>query len=362
MRPPFSFHLPLNRTARAKLTAAILLLVLPAVGMFGGYYLEKEGLAPTVLGRQRSDASAVRLIGPPVSNRLAAPYLDSDNDLVADPPDPAEQRKPSKLVLAVPPLSSEEDYLQRWKPLTDHLSRAAGIPVSVEVPTIDSKHGLIGMRRDEVHLAIVSAGAVPLAVNAAGFVPVALLPTHTGEGFSRMVVIVPSGSGVASLGDLRGAEFLFVEPSSNTGFKAAIVAMRDDFGLRPSRDFTWAFSGSAADSIAAIRDGRALAAAVSENALAEAIADGRISESQFHTIYQSDKFPTTAIGYSHNLNVSLAGKLRRAMLSFDWKGTPLESVLGKSHTRFVPTNYRNDWWMVRRIDDVTGTFHTLGPG
>lgn len=357
-----SFHLPLNRTARAKLLAAVLLLVVPALGMYGGYYLEKEGLAPTVLGRQRPEVTIPRLIGPPVHNQLGPSFIDVDNDMIADPPpDTREHQSPSKLILAIPSLSSHEDYAKRWQPLADHLSKSAKLPVSIEVAAPDQKHGLIAMRRGDVHLALVGAGAVPLAVNAAGFVPVAMLPTGTGEGFSKMVFVVPASSPIQTPFELRGAELLFVEPTSNTGFKAAIVALRDDFGLRPERDFTWNFSGSPVESIDAIKQKRAVAAALAANNVTEALEAGRISADDIRVIYQSEKFPTAAIGYAHNLDVALAGKLRRAILSFDWKQTPLEDVLGSKFTRFVPTNYRNDWSMVRRIDDVTGTLHHLGP-
>ncbi|QOV91843.1 PhnD/SsuA/transferrin family substrate-binding protein [Humisphaera borealis] len=361
MKWPTSFHLPLTRVARAKLAAAVMLLVVPALGLYGGYFLEKEGLAPTLLGRQRGDTAGSKLMGPPVRNQLDPAYADADGDLVADAPlDERLLRSPTKLIMVVPLLSPMEDFSQRWTPLVDHLSKAAGKPVSLEVAAADENGRLLSLRKGDVHLAVVGAGAVPLAVNAAGFVPVGMFPADDGSGFTRMVLVVPSSSAVMSPSELRGAEMLFVDPSSNTGFKAAAVALRDDFGLRPGRDFTWSFSGSPQASIAAIKERRAPAAAIAESALSEELAARRVDESDYRVIYRSERYPSAAIGIAHDLNPLLAEKLRRALLSFNWSRTSLEAILGANHTRFVPVNYRADWWMVRRIDDATGTSHTLG--
>ena len=40
------------------------------------------------------------------------------------------------------------------------------------------------------------------------------------------------------------------------------------------------------------------------------------------------------------------------MLSFDMKGTSLEADFGSDGaTKFVPVNYKNDWALIRRIDE-----------
>jgi len=354
-----SMSFPMTRIARAKLASAVLLLVIPAAGMYAGYYFEKEGLLPTLLGRQRqSGGNESNLFGPPVRNQLDVLFTDADGDLVADPPDPRSQINPQKLILVMPSTGSGEMDVE-WKPLLDHLSAATGRPVQMELATIDDMYRLRALRQGEAHLALIGPGAVPIAVNAAGFVPVGMLPTDQGAGVTQSLLIVPAGSPITSPFNLRGADVLFVEPSSNAGFKAAAVALRSDFGLRPGRDFTWRFSGDQRDSIRQIKEKQATVAAVSADAVRAEIAAGRLRSDEYRVIYQSENFPTAAIGYIHMLNVEVAQKLREALLSFDWKKTTLEPVLGSKRTRFIPINYREDWSLLRRIDDATGTTHTI---
>ncbi len=95
--------------------------------------------------------------------------------------------------------------------------------------------------------------------------------------------------------------------------------------------------------------------AVANDVLKREVAAGTIKPAQFRSIYKSENFPTAAIGYAYNLKPELAAKIRAAILDFDWKGTGLEKEFGASNqTRFVPVDYKNDWALVRRVDDSIG--------
>jgi hypothetical protein len=88
-------------------------------------------------------------------------------------------------------------------------------------------------------------------------------------------------------------------------------------------------------------------------------------------VYESEPFPTAAVGHAHGLNVDLARRVRAAILSFDATGTPLEPRLsagggaggasGAGGVRLVPIDYRPDWAAVRRNDDATGALHVVNP-
>ncbi len=80
-----------------------------------------------------------------------------------------------------------------------------------------------------------------------------------------------------------------------------------------------------------------------------------IKPSQYRVIYSSETFPTAGLGYVYNLKPELAAKIREAFLTFDWKGTVLEDKFsGAKQTKFVPVDYKNDWSLIRRIDDEMG--------
>jgi phosphonate transport system substrate-binding protein len=50
----------------------------------------------------------------------------------------------------------------------------------------------------------------------------------------------------------------------------------------------------------------------------------------------------------------------QALLTFDLKGTPLEQELGwTGQTTFTRVNYKDDWALIRRIDDEFGHEHVV---
>jgi phosphonate transport system substrate-binding protein len=64
----------------------------------------------------------------------------------------------------------------------------------------------------------------------------------------------------------------------------------------------------------------------------------------------------------YNLKPELAGKIRAALLSFDWKGTPLVKAYGPAgKTKFVAISYKDQWSFVRSIDDEIGRMPGLKP-
>lgn len=307
---------------------------------------EAERLAMYVAGLER-----------PVKNRLDPRYADADGNLVADPA--ANGVSPASLVFSYIAVDDAEQYAAAWKPFVDHLSKVTGRPTSYDASLTDVPSQVRALRDGKLHVTGLNAGSVPLAVNACGFVPVGMLPGEDGTGMTRMRIIVPAGSSLKGPPDLKGRSIAMTELSSNSGYKAAVVLLRSDFGLLPGRDYEPRFTGSYGDSIAAVKAGKLSAAAVADDMLGRAVAAGDISADNYRSLYESEKFPTAALGYANNLDAALAAKVTEAIRTFDWKGTPLEKQLGAAHTKFAPADYKNQWSLIRRIDDETGTMHVL---
>ena len=56
----------------------------------------------------------------------------------------------------------------------------------------------------------------------------------------------------------------------------------------------------------------------------------------------------------------LSEKVREAIYSFDWSGTGVgKEFAALGADRFVPIDYKNDWALIRRIDDAMGTQHRV---
>ena len=89
--------------------------------------------------------------------------------------------------------------------------------------------------------------------------------------------------------------------------------------------------------------------------LGRQMAAGTVTAQQIRVIYKSESFPTAGLGYVYNLKPELAKQVKDALLTFDWKGTSLEQFLNSgTKTQFVPVNYKQDWSLVRQIDDEMG--------
>jgi phosphonate transport system substrate-binding protein len=350
-----------SRRGRISVPLVLVLVVLPVVGVAIAVYMQGNSRAAAQVASD-TERAAMNMTGlaNPVMNRLDARFADADGDLVADAPaDPKQQVDPDALVFSYVAVDEAAEYAKAWQPFVDHLSKVTGKPVTYDLSLTDVKAQLKALKAGKLQVTGLNTGSVPKAVNACGFVPVAILPAEDGTGFTKMRVIVPADSGLRSPGDLKGHDLALTDPTSNSGFKAAVVLLRSDFGLFPGKDYGMRYSGGHESSIDGVKAKRFQAAAVADDMLGRAVAGGAISPGEYKSIYESERFPTAGLGYAYNLKPALAAKVVEAIKTFDWKGTGLEKEIGSKFTKFVPASYKNDWPLIRRIDDATGTKHMV---
>jgi phosphonate transport system substrate-binding protein len=210
-----------------------------------------------------------------------------------------------------------------------------------------------------LHITGLNSGSVPVAVDAAGFVPVALIPGTEGTGVTHTEIIVRADSAIQSLADIKGKEMVYTSPNSNSGFKAPILALLEKANLHPGQDYNIRYSQGHEQSIKGVAAKQYEVTAVAADMLERGLAAGDIKKGDYRVIYESETFPAGCIGYTYKLKPELAAKVKAAILSFDWKGTPLEKQLVSTKTQFVPANYKEQFSLLRKIDDVTGTKHEI---
>jgi len=188
-------------------------------------------------------------------------------------------------------------------------------------------------------------------VNADGFVPVCTLGRADGNYGYTMKIIVPADSDIQKVEDIRGHRMTFTRPRSNSGYKAALVLLMDDYHMQIERDYDWGFSYGHDNSIRRVASHEFEAAAVASDLLDRMVARGEIKADAIRSIYESEKFPPGAIGYAYNLMPELRTGICAVLLDFDWSGTGLEKEFGPAGaTQFVPISYKDDWGNVRRVD------------
>jgi phosphonate transport system substrate-binding protein len=346
----------------ASLTVVVLALLVPVAAVLGGLYVSMVR-TPNRENAEINQKSMLHMtgLGDPVTNRLGAAFTDADGDLVADPPtDASKLVDPPTIVFSYIAVEEPEKYKQAWKPFTDYLSKVTGKPVEY-LMVEDPKDQLKALRDGKLHVTGLNSGSVPTAVNACGFVPVVMLPSIDGTGMSHMEIIAQAGSSVNSPTELKGHELALTSPGSNSGYKAPLVLLRSDAGLDPGRDYTLVYSGGHDESIDGIASKQYEVAAVASDMIDRAVKQGRLKKGGYKTIFKSERFPTAGLGYLYNLKPELAAKVREALTTFDWKGTSLEAeiTVEGQPAKFVPANYKEQWSLIRRIDDTSGTVHEV---
>lgn len=279
---------------------------------------------------------------------LDARYADADGDLVADTP--AKTVNPSALLFAYTPGEDPALYRSTWNGFLTHLEKSVGRPVRFFAAQSNTAQ-IEAMRAGRLHVAAFGTGAVPLAVNCAGFVPFAIMGGDGGILGYEMEVITYPGSGIVAPADIKGRRIAFTSPTSNSGFKVPSVLLRG-IGLEAPRDYTAVFAGRHENSVLGVATRDYEAAAIANEVMHRMMARGVVKREQIVTVYRSDRFPTAGFGLAYNLEPQLANRIREAFFSFPWPGSALAkefAPLGVS--RFMSITYRDDWALVRKIDE-----------
>ena len=175
--------------------------------------------------------------------RLDERFSDADGDLVADSPkDPSQQVTPDQSVFAFIAGPEADQERANWKEFTDFLSKQIEKPVEM-VAFKTTEEQIDALKKGKLHVAGFNTGAIPLAVNTAALCrcapaagAMANLATACRSSRRRKSAIRSQ-----HLDDLRGHTLVFTDRTSNSGFKAAVVLLKEH-GMELPRDYSWRFS------------------------------------------------------------------------------------------------------------------------
>ena len=331
--------------------ARILSIVLPAaiVGIAAYVFASRsvttirDETAPNILSRMFT-AETVPAVD-------AMSYPDKDQDLVADSPDdPAQCIDPPVLVFSFVAGEVESVDEPKWKELLDALAKKTGRELKyTHYGSVDEQ--LTALKNGESHIAGLNTGIVPTAVQRDGFVPICTFGREDGTFGYTMQFLVPAGSTIKKLSDLRGHKIMFTRLDSNSGFKAPLVKLMGE-KMMPDRDYNWGFSQGHEESIKRIADKEFEVAPVASDILTRMVEQGDVKAEDFVSIYESERFPPATIGIAYNLTPELRTAIQDTLLGFELQGTGLEGEFGSDVTKLVPVKYKDDWANARRIDQV----------
>ncbi|MFC0327577.1 phosphate/phosphite/phosphonate ABC transporter substrate-binding protein [Halomonas organivorans] len=325
-------------------------------------------MAPVTPGRRRSGSllTAALLATLPFTAQaaddcpqrgdLAPIYCDANGDMVADAPsDPGEYLDPDTLIFAYTPVEDPAIYADIWEPFIEHMREVTG--KDVRFYAVQSNAAEIeAMRSNRIHVAGFSTGPTPFAVNLAGAVPFAIMGSEDGEFGYTLQLYTRKDSGIDSMEDLAGKRVAHTSPTSNSG-NLAPRALFPKMGIVPDEDYEVVYSGSHDQSMLGVVAGDYDAAPVASEVVDRMAERGLYDPEEVKIVYESKPFPTTSYTYAHNLKPELIDKIKEAFFTFDMQGTELGDEF-EGVTKFVPVTYKNDWEVIRDIQEANGVTYT----
>ena len=317
--------------------------------------------APAVLAVLAA-ATALALSAPASAEfRLDPRYTDADGDLVADvPEDPADRIDPSTLIFAYTPVEDPAVYAEVWQGFLDHMAELTGKKVQF-FPVQSNAAQIEAMRAGRLHIAGFNTGSNPLAVACAGYRPFTMMAAEDGSYGYEMEIITYPDSGIDAVEDIAGKQMAFTSETSNSGFKAPSAILKADYDMVPGEDFEPVFSGKHDNSILGVANKDYPAAAVANSVMKRMMGREVVTEDQIVSIYTSETFPTTSYGTVNTLEPELQDKIKEAFETFDWEGSALQAEFEKNgEAQFVPITFKDDWAVIRKIDEANGVEYTCG--
>ncbi len=329
---------------------ALVVVALMAAGVYYLYVVNTSRPEPV------DEIAALRgiLLRMSTGQKLAEGYIDADGDLIPDAPtDPGKLLKVDEIAFSLVAGDNSEAMQAEWKDFLLALEKTTGKKVKHRTDIAAEDAQLDALRKGTLHVTAISTGAVPPAVNTAGFVPLVTPADAEGRYSYEMEILVPASSSVQTPADLKGKRIAFTTLSSNSGAKAPMVILKEKFRLLPIRDYQYVSTGTHRHSIKELTEGKHDAICVANDLLARAVTAGDIKTEQYRSIFKSESFPPLCFGMAYNLPPELASQVKKTFEEFRFEGTSLaKRNLPQGKVRFARVDYKRDWAYVRQIDDA----------
>lgn len=217
--------------------------------------------------------------------------------------------------------------------LLDHLHNALQLEIKPFVAT-DYNGVIEALRAKKLDIALLGPFSYVLAVSVADVEAFAVPETQKQGATYHAVIIARKDRHIASLKDLEGKTFAYVDPSSTSGHlfpKAGLIKA----GYDPDHLFSRViFSGGHDASVLAVQNGKVDAAAVADVLVEMAFKKGMLKQEDVGVIWTSDPIPGAPFVYRRDLPEDIKAKVRNALADIHDMPWGEHSVI----KRWVPTN------------------------
>ena len=226
----------------------------------------------------------------------------------------------TELRVGLIPSEDAQAMMRASQQVMEQLAAKTGMKVKPFVA--NDYNGVIeAMRSGKIDVAYFGPFSYVLAsqlANAEAFaIPVA---KKSGKSSYQSLIISRKDKGPATVAQLQGKTFAFVDPSSASGHLFPKAGLKGD-GVDTDKYFSRViFSGSHDASIMAVANGKVDAAAVADPIFQTAIAKGHVKAEDFQVIWRSQPIPESPMAWRKNLDEATKKKVAAALAEI--KGLP----------------------------------------
>ncbi|WP_106767513.1 phosphate/phosphite/phosphonate ABC transporter substrate-binding protein [Paenibacillus faecalis] len=254
-------------------------------------------------------------------------------------------------VIRVGMMPSEEGEMNRsQEQLAEDITAATGIPSEIFVAE-DYNMIIEALRAGKIELGLIGPFGYIIATERAN---AKLLVRSESDNASNTVIVVRDDSPYQSVEDLKGKDFLFVDPASTSGNLYPRATLMDELGLSNDELESFfgsvAFSGGHDKSLLALANNNADAIGTSSMMLPMMAESGLIKEEDFRVIAESEPIVGGApMLYREDLPEDLVSKIQELMLDYHTKNPEFMESVGAS--RFVEGS-DSDFDPIRKVAEA----------
>lgn len=220
------------------------------------------------------------------------------------------------LTLGLIPAENNEEMIQKFEPMRQYLEQKTGEPIKVFTAT-DYTGVIEAMKKGRIDIAWFGPLSYVLAEREANAEAFAVgVRSDTGLSTYRSIFVVPEGSKVQSIQDLKGKSVAFVDPASTSGSLIPTYLVKQATGMMPKEffgQFTYAGSHDAAEM--AVKNKSVDAAADNDITYDKMLKKGLITEQSNRVLLKSDPLPGSPLTYRKDLPEDTKRKIRDAILN-----------------------------------------------
>jgi len=220
------------------------------------------------------------------------------------------------IVMGLIPAENNEEMIKKFEPMRAYLEKKIGRHIKVYTAT-DYAGVIEAMRKKRVDIAWFGPLSYYLAEQEAGAEPFAVgIRKGSNSHTYKSILIVPEGSNVHSIQDLKGKNVAFVDPASTSGGLVPTYMVKKATGMMPEQFFgKYTYTGSHDAAELAVKNKTVDAAADNDITYGRMLAKGLITNKSNRIPLKSDPLPGSPLCYRGDLSNKLKKKIQTAILN-----------------------------------------------